>query len=246
MRFDIQRYESVTSTMDLAVEVAEAGAPEGAVIVADAQTAGRGRRGRLWSSPRGAGLYVSVVLRPALDATSGIVLSLLTLGAGVAVRDAIASATGVAAHLKWPNDIVIGRRKLAGILAEGIAIGTPAQAVILGIGINIAPSSHPEEVALRATTLEDERGSAVDRARLLDEILATLADVCHRLHRGETDDILRAWREAAPSAEDAEVEWDAGNGVRRGTTAGIDAAGALLIRTPAGMERVISGELRWL
>jgi BirA family biotin operon repressor/biotin-[acetyl-CoA-carboxylase] ligase len=246
MRLDIRCYQSVTSTMDVAAQAAEAGAPEGVVIVADAQTAGRGRRGRSWSSPPGAGLYLSFVLRPALDHTGGAKLSLLTLGAGVAVRAAIEEVSSVAAHLKWPNDVMIGRRKVAGILAEGLDLGAPRQAVILGIGINITSSQHPSDVAERATSLEAERGAPVDRTRLRDETLRTITDVYRRLRTGDVDDILRAWREAAPSVNGAVVEWDSAGGVLRGTTAGIDGAGALMIRTAAGIERVISGNLRWL
>ncbi len=122
---DIRRYASVGSTMDLAAEAVQAGAAEGLVIVADEQTAGRGRRGRSWSSPAGAGLYLSFVLRPTLDADAGVrLLALVTLAAGVAVRESIINASGLVPELKWPNDLVVDRRKLAGILAEGFAIGT--------------------------------------------------------------------------------------------------------------------------
>ncbi len=228
------------------MRAAEAGAAEGLVIVAETQTAGRGRRGRSWSSPPGAGCYLSLVLRPPLDDRAPQLLSLLTLGAGVGVRDAIEHATGVAAQLKWPNDIVVGRRKLAGILAEGMGIGTAAQTVILGIGINITAGPHPDEVAARATAIEAEGAGAVDRPRLVDETLRRVADAYLRLRRGEADDILRAWRAAAPSASGSPVEWDQGNGGRRGVTAGVDEQGALLVRTAAGLERVIAGEVRWL
>ncbi len=246
MRLDIRSYDSVTSTMDVALQAAEAGAAEGLVIVAETQTAGRGRRGRMWSSPTGTGLYLSCVLRPPLDARSGTVLSLITLGAGVAVREAIARSAGVIAQLKWPNDVMLGRRKLAGILAEGVGIGTPSQVVILGVGVNVADAAHPDDIASRATALEQERGAPVDRAALLEEILAQLDDVYGRLCGGDADDILRAWREAAPTAHGTDVEWDTEAGVFQGTTDGIDDNGALLVRTSAGVKRVIAGEVRWL
>ena len=232
--------------MDVATEALQAGAPEGLVIIADEQTAGRGRRGRDWSSPPGAGLYVSIVLRPSLDDDGARVLSVLTLAAGVAVREAIARAAGVAPDVKWPNDLVIGRRKLAGILAEGSAIGTPAQAVILGVGINVMRASHPPEIRDRATTLEEELGRAVDRAPLLEELLVAVPAHYDHIRRGDAAGVLQAWRQAAPAAHGARVEWEAGTITRRGITAGIDDAGALLIQTADGVERVIAGEIKWL
>lgn len=246
LRLDVRSYASVTSTMDVAARAAEAGAAEGLAIVAATQTEGRGRRGRAWSSPPGGGCYLSLVLRPPLDDRSPHLMSLLTLGAGVGVRDAIEDATGLDAQLKWPNDLVVGRRKLAGILAEGMGVGTAAQTVILGIGINVAAAPHPDEVAARATAIEAEIARAVDRARLVDETLRRVADVYLRLRRGHADDILRAWRAAAPSASGSTVEWDQGGAVRRGVTAGVDDQGALLVRTAAGVERLIAGEVRWL
>ncbi len=241
--------------MDLAGEAADAGAPEGLVIVADEQTAGRGRRGRSWSSPAGAGLYLSFLFRPPADAMSNRLLSLVTLAAGVAVQVAIARACGLRAELKWPNDVMVGRRKLAGVLTEGLAIGTPAQGVVVGVGVNILSAAHPWDIAQRVTSIEAELGRLVARRLILEEILVAVPSAYDRLRRGEADDILRQWREAAPSAHGATVEWKAGAGRstegtedtgRCGTTAGIADDGALLIRTAAGVERVISGELRWL
>jgi BirA family transcriptional regulator, biotin operon repressor / biotin---[acetyl-CoA-carboxylase] ligase len=246
MKLVVQRYASVTSTMDLAAQAARQGAAEGLVIVADHQAAGRGRRGRSWSSPPGAGLYLSVVLRPPLAGTAPELVSFLTLGTGVAVRTAILHASGWAPQLKWPNDVVAAHRKLAGILAEGVAIGTPEQTVILGIGINVRDGAHPAEIAARATSLEAELTRPIDPALLLEEILVAVPAVYLRLQRGGSDDILREWRAAAPSAIGAAVEWDAADGPRRGTTAGIDDSGALLIRTSSAVERVVAGEIRWL
>jgi BirA family biotin operon repressor/biotin-[acetyl-CoA-carboxylase] ligase len=245
IRLDLRWYPTVPSTMDVAAEAALASAPEGLVIVADEQTAGRGRRGRPWSSPAGAGLYLTFVLRPPPHTASGG-LSLLTLATGVAVREAVMRATGFAAELKWPNDVVIERRKLAGILAEGISIGTPDQTVLIGVGVNVRTASHPGEIADRATSLEAELGRVVDRGILLEELLVSIPQMYDRLRRGNADDILRAWRSASPSAVGRVVEWQGGDGVHRGTTTGIDESGALLVRTGAGTERVLGGELIWI
>ena len=219
--------------MDVASKLAHEGAKHGVVIVADQQTSGRGRRGTTWVSPPLAGLYLSFVARPDNPA-----LSLITLAAGVAVRDGVQAATGLAADLKWPNDLIVGPRKLAGILAEGISIGSPDQAVIVGVGVNVQPAAYPPDVAARAVSLEGELGRSIDRGLLLSEILIALWD---RLAQ-RPGDILQAWRAASPNATGTRVEW----GGKHGTTAGIDDSGALLVKTNAGIERIIAGELRWM
>jgi BirA family transcriptional regulator, biotin operon repressor / biotin---[acetyl-CoA-carboxylase] ligase len=242
---DLRWFGSVTSTMDVAEEAVNAGAAENLVIVADEQTMGRGRRGRTWSSPPGAGLYLSFVFHSRSTPAAGGG-SLLTLAAGVAVRTAITRATGLAPQLKWPNDVMVSRRKLAGILAEGLAVGTPAATIVLGIGINILGASHEGDIAARATSLEDELSRRVDRASVLEEVLVAVSDARDDVSRGNTSDILRQWRDAAPSAQGAAVEWRAQSGTQRGTTAGIDDTGALLVRTPTGVERIVGGEVIWV
>ena len=237
-------HASLPSTMDAAREAADRGAAEGLVVIADRQTAGRGRRGRVWSSPPGAGLYLSFVLRPPQTMT-GQPLSLLTLAAGVAVRAAILRACGVAADLKWPNDLLAGGRKLAGILAESAGLATAASAIVLGIGVNAGRAALPADVEERATSLEAETGAPIDRARVLEEICAAVLSTYAALRDGGANDILREWRSAAPSAVGALVEWSSSTGVRQGVTAGIDDHGALLVRVGAGVERVISGDVRW-
>ena len=173
-------------------------------------------------------------------------IALITLAAGVAVRHSLGRAAGLVPDLKWPNDLVIGQRKLAGILAEGLALNTPAQAIVLGIGINLKAAAHPPEIAGRAISIEEARGHPVDRAVLQEDVLAGLSDLYGRLRRGQVDDILREWRDAAPSAVGSRVEWDTPLGSRSGTTQGIDEDGALLVRTQDSVERIIGGELRWL
>ena len=231
--------------MDAAAEAVAAGAAEGFVVVADEQTAGRGRRGHGWQSPPGAGLYLSIVFRPRHDAAGARVASLMTLAAGVAVRIGIGRATGLWADLKWPNDLLVGRRKLAGILAEGHGIATDAQAIVVGIGLNLHQAVLDPPVTDRATSIEAELGRIMPRGPVLEELLVSLAEVYERLRRGEADAILREWRAAAPSAVGAAVSWDSGRGICEGITAGLDHDGALLIRTSTAVERVIGGELQW-
>jgi BirA family biotin operon repressor/biotin-[acetyl-CoA-carboxylase] ligase len=234
---DVRRFQSLPSTMDTAATLAHQGAAHGVVVVAEEQTAGRGRRGTQWSSPPGAGLYFSCVARPRVTSMT----SLITLAAGVGVRDGIAAATALHADLKWPNDLIVGKRKLAGILAEGLAIGTPDQVVIVGVGINVQDAAYPPDVAIRATSLESELGRSVDGAAVLDNVLKSLWDRLALLERSPGD-ILQAWRAASPNAVGTRVEFDG----RHGVTAGIDDSGALLVTTADRVERIIAGELRWM
>lgn len=246
LRLDFRWFATVASTMDVAEEAVQSGAAEGLVIAAEEQTHGRGRRGRSWSSPAGAGLYLTFVLRPPYSDASSSALPLLTLAVGVAVRDAVGRATGFFPELKWPNDLIVGRRKLAGILSEGIAVGSPEQSVLVGIGINVLAAAHPGEIAARATSLESELGRTVNRGVLLEELLVAVPQAYDDLRRGNMDDILRAWRRASPSAVGQVVEWRDLTGTHRGVTAGVDATGALLVTTEHGTSRVLAGEMSWV
>jgi BirA family biotin operon repressor/biotin-[acetyl-CoA-carboxylase] ligase len=234
------------STNDVAESLAQHGAPEGATVVAFAQTAGRGRFGRRWFSPAGAGLYVSVVCRNQAAAP------LLTLAGGVAVADGIRSATSLPVQIKWPNDIVVADRagpargrKLAGILAEASTGADGLQYVILGYGINLRPAAYPPDLADRATSIETELGRSADGALVLAETLALFAGSFERLAAGDVPSVLARWRELAPSSRGVTVEWDTPSGIIAGVSEGIADDGALLVRVGDRVERIISGELRW-
>ena len=229
-------FADVPSTNDVALALAERGAGEGQIVIANAQSAGRGRHGRAWASPAGAGLYLSAVLRPLPHA-----VPLLTIAAGLAVAEGIQAATGLTARLKWPNDIYIGDRKLAGMLAEA-----GVDFVVLGVGINVLPAAYPPEIAARATSLEGELGRAVDRGLLLAECLTALAGRYAELQRGGADAIVAAWRERAAATLGRTVRWDAAGLAREGVAETIDATGALIVRTSTGLVRLISGEVQWI
>jgi BirA family transcriptional regulator, biotin operon repressor / biotin---[acetyl-CoA-carboxylase] ligase len=246
--------ESTTSTNDVADRLAAGGAPHGTVVTADAQESGRGRMGRSWFSPPGSGLYTSVVLRPQQvgfgrrdeGAANVTAASAVSLAAGVAIAEGIRTATGLAVHIKWPNDLLVERRKLCGILAEASATAQSVQHVILGYGINVRPAAYPTDIADRATSLETELGRDVDRAAVLAETLACLAG---RLSDGGAgfDAMLARWRELSPSSTGTKVEvvQERGGWVA-GVTAGLDFDGALLVSVGGDVRRVIAGEVRWL
>ena len=240
---EILFFASIGSTSDVAAALAAQGDREGAVVVAEAQTAGRGRRGRTWFSPPSSGLYVSVVLAPARARLArDRALALLTLAAGVALAEAVELVTGLAADIKWPNDLLVGRRKLAGILAERVSRDT----VVLGYGINVSPMAYPRELSDRATSLELELGRAIDRSILLAETLAALASRYDDLLEGRFDAILDVWRARAPASRGARVSWETPAGPRSGITAGVDDLGALLVDAGGRIERIVAGELKWL
>lgn len=235
------------STNDVAAAMAERGAPEGALVVAAAQTAGRGRLGREWFSPPGAGLYASLVCR---DPRA---VPLLTLAGGVAVADGIRSATGLPVALKWPNDVITAGpaagkrwRKLAGVLAEGSSGAGGLHHVVLGFGVNLQPAAYPAALGDRATAIETELGRAVDGPTVLVEILCAFNEQFCALVSGDAASVLARWRRLAPAADGARVEWTAGGVVHRGTAAGIDEDGALLVRAGSRVERIVAGEILWL
>jgi BirA family transcriptional regulator, biotin operon repressor / biotin---[acetyl-CoA-carboxylase] ligase len=242
-------YQTIGSTNDIASALAAESTtvPSAAVVVAEMQTSGRGRRGRSWFSPPGSGLYVSVVLPIGRDHVDGDrSVALVTLAAGVALVEGISAATGLRAELKWPNDLLVGRRKLAGILAEGVINGGRVACVVLGYGVNVAPSSYPQEIADRATSIESELGRPGDRATIFVETLAALASRYADLAHGRFDAILDAWRGHAPSSQGTRITWESANGVTTGVTQGIDATGALIVRVGERTERITAGEVHLL
>src|SRR5262245_14711674 len=243
----LQYFAKTGSTNDLAAAAAERGEPEGTTFVAGAQTAGRGRRGRVWFSPPGSGLYLSTIIRRAS------VAPWLTLAGGVAVAEGVRVATGLPVQIKWPNDIVSvsgtgfrARRKIAGILAEASSGPDGVQHVVLGIGINIGPASFPPELSDRAGAVETELGRAVDAGAVLAQVLAALNRVLLDVEHAGPPSLFTRWLELAPSAVGERIEWDGPHGVQTGVSAGLAEDGALLARTPDGLARIIAGEVRWL
>jgi BirA family biotin operon repressor/biotin-[acetyl-CoA-carboxylase] ligase len=236
---------AVGSTNDLALSLAADGAPEGTVVIADCQHAGRGRRGREWFSPPGAGVYLSAVVRPSGPAGA---VPLLTLAAGAAAASGVRSASGLPVELKWPNDLVIGRpwRKLGGVLSETAGSAGRIEAVIVGIGINLLSAAYPPDIADRATSIETELGRLVERGAVVAAILAALAVAVERLRAGDYDGICRDWRAfAAVGLNGAVVRWTDRDGEHRGRARDIDRDGALVVDVDGRAARLVAGEVRW-
>jgi BirA family biotin operon repressor/biotin-[acetyl-CoA-carboxylase] ligase len=240
----LQFFSEVDSTNDIALALAARGAPEGTSVLADVQHAGRGRRGRVWFSPPGAGLYLSIVVRP----VDGSTVALMSLAAGVGGAAAIASATGLPVELKWPNDIVIGRpwRKLGGILCESAGVGASVDAVVIGVGINVRSAAYPPEIADRATSVEAEIGRHVDRAPIVVACLAEVRRSIAELHSGGRARVISQWRDFGKRGLfGARVRWTDRDGERGGIARDIDDDGALLVQSDARLERLVAGEVIW-
>jgi BirA family biotin operon repressor/biotin-[acetyl-CoA-carboxylase] ligase len=238
-------FNTIGSTNDVALDLAARGGREGTIVIADAQTAGRGRHGRGWFSPPGSGLYVSIVLGfPGAGRDSKRATSLLTLAAGLAVAEAVEAATGLRADIKWPNDLLVGRRKLAGILAESAS--SDQGRIVLGYGVNVGARAYPPELRDRATSLETELGRPIDRSVVCVETLAALSARYRDLLAGRFDAILDSWRSRAPGSRGSRVTWRGSSGPEHGVTAGIDDRGALLVRVGDRIETIVGGEVTWL
>jgi BirA family biotin operon repressor/biotin-[acetyl-CoA-carboxylase] ligase len=236
-------HETLPSTNDLAKELAEAGAAHGEVVVAEAQTAGRGRRGRAWASPSRKNLYLSVVLRPDLPPQRATELTLL---ASVALCEAVREA-GVEAEIKWPNDVLVGGRKVGGILTEMAAEPDRVQWVVLGLGVNLnaAEEDLPPELRDQATSLAAARGAAVPRALFAAALLARLEAWLDRHAAEGFAPVREAWR-ALSGTLGRQVRVVTGEGELVGVAEDVDETGALLLRGAAGVERVIAGDVHVL
>ena len=240
MKPRVLRYESVTSTNSEVARLAAEGAEEGLAIVADEQTAGRGRLQRAWSSPRGAGLYFSVLLRPRITADRW---PLITFAAALATSDALLEAGEVQTDIKWPNDLLASERKICGILAE--AIETPTgRAVVVGIGINLTNSAFPQELIRVATSVAQESERQPERETILAALLSALGRWYLLLHEPDgAEKIVAAWTSRSSYASGRLVQVTNGDEVLQGITRGIDNDGALRLETSQGVQLIRAGDV---
>lgn len=234
--------ESTASTQIDAMTHAEKAAQEGALFIADQQTTGRGRLGRKWFSPAGKGIWMSLVMRPELPIRFVPQLTLLT---GVAVCKAIRSVTGADAKIKWPNDILIGGRKVCGILLESATEDNKVRYCIAGIGIdvNLSKEDYPEELAEIATSLKIETGHTIHRSLLIAEIMNEMEQLYNRYSQDGFSPILKEWEERSASIGHT-VRTETLTETIQGVALRLDPSGGLVIVTPSGEEKtVFSGEV---
>lgn len=233
---------TTVSTNSDAFRLAENGAEEGTVALSDSQSGGKGRLGRRWESPAGVNLYCSVILRPTLMPYEA---SQLTFLSAVAVADAIEGVTGLAPAIKWPNDLLLGGRKVAGLLNEMSAETDRVGFVILGIGVNVnmTEEQFPDGLRSPATSLKIASGMPVDRAAFAVRLFTELAAAYKQFQLEGFDPVREAWSRRC-NAFGRDVAVDLGGGALRGPFAGIDRDGALLLLRPDGVvERIVSGDV---
>lgn len=234
----IHAYDSTDSTMDVAHRLAASSEPEGSVVVAEAQRKGRGRVGRSWISPKGKGIYISILLRPSVPLAN---VSQLTLMAAVAAARAIQSRSGLKPEIKWPNDLLINSKKICGILTELNAELNRVHYVVVGIGMNVnTPRAH---LPAGSTSLAEEAGEPLDRIGLARTLLVEM-DRCYLryLKEGLTP-LLEEWRSFAAFLG-RRVRVSLPGRAMEGQAVDVDSTGALLIRTDTGIvEPVSAGEV---
>lgn len=234
--------QAVDSTNDEAAKLASGGAPEGTVVIADAQFRGRGRMGCQWESPKDVGLYLSVILRPPIPPHAAPILTLL---GAVAVADAIERTTGLAAGVKWPNDLIVRGRKVAGILGEMAAENSRLRHVVLGVGINVNQTEEgfKGELEKTASSLRIEVGHHVDRTAMVRSLCRGLDDWYDRFLSDGVASILERARQLCLTLGRAVVA-RSGNQELRGLAVAIDDAGALVIRDDSGeAHRLLAGDV---
>ncbi len=238
---EILVFQETESTNSVAERMARNGSREGLVVFAETQTKGRGRMGRKWISPKGKGLWFSVMLRPRFAPTAVTRLTILT---AVAVSQAIRDTTRLDARIKWPNDILVNGKKVAGILTDMLSDADTIKHAIIGIGVDVrcAPQDFPPEVRAIATSLEHEANAKFSRPELAARILS-LMDVYYAKAHGRFQEIVDEWANFSSSlGKRAHVTV----GTRRieGTVQALDADGALLVRCDSGrIEKIVGGDL---
>ncbi len=238
----VHYFQTIDTTMREAGERAGRGEPHGTVVIAEEQTAGRGRLGRTWSSAPGAGLYFSLILRLELEAAQA---PLVTLALGLAVARAIQQATNLACDLRWPNDVLLGGRKCCGILAELLGEDSRARSVIAGIGVNVNQREFSKDLAGTATSLYQQTGCEYSREALLAAILAEIdRHLAMLVDRGPAV-IVELFSGASSYAAGKRVVVSGGAADLVGATAGLTASGTLLLRLDDGqVTPVVAGSVR--
>lgn len=237
----IYHFFRTDSTNRVAMELGYAGEPEGTLIVAEEQTAGRGRAGREWHSERGTGIYVTVLLRPKL---APVQAPLLTMMAGLSARAAIQAQTALAIDLKWPNDLMLAGKKVGGILTEMHAEPSQVRFVIVGIGINVNQEKFPSELAATATSLRAESGKAHSRMELLVRLLREFETDYNRFLRDGPAHVTQAFQSASSYAHGKRVRVTNGVEAFWGTTAGLSPEGLLRVeREDGNVVTVIAGDV---
>lgn len=237
----IHHFDQVASTNDLAHQYAMEGASEGTLILAEEQSCGRGRLGRTWTSERFSGIYASLILRPEIEPREAPILN---LAAAVAVNNGIRDVVALETDIKWPNDILVNRKKCCGILTEMSAELDKIQFVIVGIGINVNQMKFPQELEDKATSLRLETHGEISRIEILVSVLERFEDIYAEFLRLGRSVVLKQWIQGSSYARGKKVIVESGSRRISGVTMGLGKDGTLQVRMENGqIETVMSGDL---
>ena len=238
---NILRFECVSSTNDVAKDFASSGASEGLCVIAKEQTAGRGRQGRNWSSTAGDGLYLSVVLRPAIKPSDA---GVITLASAIAVAETLCLDYETDAEIKWPNDVMVRGRKICGILIESAVQDDKLDYIILGIGVNTGQTSFPEDVSNTATSLWLEKCRTVSPGDFAEALFPRL----ERWYFESLSDqaaIISRWEKLSPSSQNCRVSVETSDASIEGITQGLTSRGGLMVELANGEKReILAGDIR--
>lgn len=237
---EIHHYSEVDSTNEVAKELAEKGAAEGTIIIAESQRSGKGRRGKKWLSPSG-GVWMTIILRPDIPLSQAPLLTLVT---GVAVAKTLAKDCGLDVGIKWPNDILIGEKKVCGILTEVSASGKKLDYVVVGIGIdlNVDVEAFPPKLREGATSLKRELDKEIQGVELVQDFLVNFETLYKDFTNGKFTEILNQWRRLSKTIG-SYVEVHQKGRIVRGEAVGISKEGILILEMDDGrLHKVISGE----
>jgi len=238
----VYRFETIDTTMKEATTRAENGAPEGTLILADQQTAGRGRLGRTWVSEPGVGLYFSLVLRPPVAAARS---SVLTLALGLGAARGIGEACSVQCDIRWPNDVLLNDKKCCGILVESAAESGSLRYAIAGVGINVNQAAMPADLAGIATSLRIETGCEYLRETVLEAVLKHCERYYEMFIERGAQPVVEAFSRASSYVRGEKVVVELGDSQLYGTTAGLDPGGVLLLeREDGSIEPILAGSVR--
>ncbi len=232
-------FESIDSTNACAKTLAETGTPEGTVVVAEHQSAGRGRQGRTWSSEPGRNLLLSIVLRPNLPKDG---CGFLTFFSAVFIARALERATGRPVECKWPNDLLIGGKKCCGILLENSFSQDVLDYSVIGIGINVNQTTFEGDLADRATSLSREYHTEFDRTKLLQTLLQEADTLLSTLKKGDTGNIMSEWNNRCTMFGKS-VTISHGEDTTTGVAVSLNADGGLIIQTPSGESTFYAGDV---
>jgi BirA family biotin operon repressor/biotin-[acetyl-CoA-carboxylase] ligase len=237
----IIHYFRTDSTNGVALKLAAEGAEHGTVVVAEEQTAGRGRLGRVWFSEKSSGIYTSIILRPPLAPSAAPVLTLM---AGLAAQKAVSAITGLAVDIRWPNDLLMNGKKVCGILTEMSAEVDRLHVVVLGIGINVNHSLMPTELENIATSLRMEAHRGISRVQVIVTLLREIERHYQLLLKSGNKAITERWEAASTFAHGKRVRVVTATGEALATTTGVESSGALKIQFDDGRaESLVAGEV---